>query len=69
MATIDEAIIFLSKKGIDAFEEKGMLVIPIPSPDQLEGLVTKFKGYLNEIGYNKSWAIWPHSYEVEKTEE
>lgn len=60
---IDKAIIFLKEHGIEAFELTGILTIPVSSPEEIEPMVGKLKGLLNEIGFDKSWAVDPYYYE------
>ena len=64
---IDQAIIFLKEHGIEAFELSGILVVPVSSPEDIEPMVSKLKGLLKEIGYNKSWAVDPDYYAKHKS--
>ena len=68
-ATVEEAVIFLKSKGIDAFEQMNILVIPIEK-DQLvvlDQIAKDMKRYLQECGYEKSWRIDPYYYENRQT--
>lgn len=62
-ASIDDAIKFLSSKGIDCFERMGILVIPVESCEDLDVQAKSVKKNLNAIGYEKSWQIDPYFYD------
>lgn len=59
-ATIDSTIIFLQEHGIESFEKAGILVVPVSSPDEIVGMVSKLKGLFKECGYEKSWSVDPY---------
>ncbi len=56
----DRAIEYLSTKGIEAFEENNILVIPAESPEHLDRVAKTIKRYLQECGYDKSWKLDPY---------
>lgn len=63
---IEDAIIFLKEKGIESFELSGILFIPVASAENLDSIAKQIKRYLDECGYDKSWALDPYYYEKRK---
>ena len=60
---IDEAIGYLEDNGIDAFEQAGIIVIPVGSVNELHDMVSTAKALFKECGYEKSWRIDPYYFE------
>ena len=59
---IDKAILYLKEKGIESFEQAGILVIPASSPEEIYELASTIRRYFKECGYEKSWRIDPYYY-------
>lgn len=65
---IDKAIIFLKEHGIEAFENAGILVVPVSTPEEIYEKVSVIKNLLKEVGYEKSWQIDPYYYQRKRHE-
>ena len=59
LAAVDE----LKKHNVEAFEGRGMLVIPCNSPAEVLDVVTKAKSILKGIDYQKTWIVDPYYFE------
>ena len=60
---MERAIKFLQERGINSFEQAGILVVPVSSVEELYGMISTVKSLLKECGYDKSWRIDPYYYE------
>lgn len=73
MTDISTAVDYLKSNGVDAVEGSGILVIPYDYisefPDEFTKIVSKVKGLLKEIGYDKSWQIDPYYYTKRRLED
>lgn len=63
---MENAIQYLKENGVEAFEQKGILVIPTDSPEVLDAFVRKVRKLLQDCGYEKSWSISTYYYEREQ---
>lgn len=66
---MEKAIKYLKQHDIVAFENAGILVVPVNSPEEIEGMVSKLKVLLKEVGYEKSWQVDPYYYHRERYED
>lgn len=74
MADIQKAIEYLKENDIDAVEVGNILVIPYDyvhdaDPDEIYRIISKLKGLLKDIDFQKSWMIDPYYYEKKRYED
>ena len=75
MTDISKAIQYLKENGVeDAVEVGGVLVVPYDyvhdaDPDKIYRIISKLKGLLKDIDFNKSWMIDPYYYEKKRYED
>lgn len=64
---ISDAVKKLKEHGIEAFEGKGILVIPCSTPEEIFDLANDVRRIFKEVGYNKSWQINPYYYDKKQS--
>lgn len=71
--SVDDAVLHLKERDIDAVDGGNILVIPFNyienglTAEEIVKFVGKMKSILKEIGYEKSWQIDPYYYDRKKT--
>ena len=61
--SIEKAIEFLTRCGIESYQHMGVLVVPAESCEELLSKTRTVRKLLSEIGYTKSWQVDPYYYE------
>lgn len=73
MSDINKVIDHLKENDIDAVEVGSALVIPYDyihdDADKFCGMVSKIKGLLRDVDYDKSWQIDPYYYDRKRNED
>lgn len=74
MTDISAAMKYLKENEIDAVEVGGILVIPYDyihdgDADEIYKVISKLKGLLKDIDFNKSWMIDPYYYDKKRYED